>query len=622
MVACLALDAMGGGCSPKTGSPRHALLILLDAARADRLSCYGYGRATTPRLDSLAADGIVFLNHYTQGTYTPTALPSLLFSRYYIQPLPSFTEKVALTSPEDLFSAPDEESISLPRALSLAGFRTIMISAHGWLKPVTAFAGEFGETHDLSATVPVDRRYGHPRADQVIDDAIRWIQENRSREFFVYLHLMDTHFPHYLEAEAREFLDAAGYSGGPPDTFTDTGRPKDTSAALSERERIYLDALYDGGLRYTDRQIGRLLDFLDRESIRPLVAVTSDHGEFLLDQPGRFAHAGLWYEALARVPLILSWPGKLDPGRVTGFTEAVDLVPTMLRLLDVSLPAGKRPDGSDLGETLRGTGFSRDHVFMRRAVRSGRYKCLFRSDDDILLAEREPGVAAISGLLYDLQSDPAETADLWTGHAELAREMLLAYRYRMARPYRRYLEARTTAQPRDPFAIQVKHLYASPQVRATVQAMKEWDRLAASPSPPEGWSTGPAWSYLMAARGAASLAFELPLPDGRYVLSMAIRGRCALRMPGDDPAADVTWLEGRPFDRRDTSPWRTDQVVFGVVEVKGQVFTATILPDTLASPLLIEYFGFRPLGGEGMKMLDKQEEEELLKRLKALGYLG
>jgi len=80
---------------------------------------------------------------------------------------------------------------------------------------------------------------------------------------------------------------------------------------------------------------------------------------------------------------------------------------------------------------------------------------------------------------------------------------------------------------------------------------------------------------------------------------------------------------GRLFDRRDTSPSRTDHVVFGVVEVKGQVFTATILPETRASPLLIEYLGFRPLGGgEGMNMLDRQEEEELLKLLEALGYLG
>ena len=87
-----------------------------------------------------------------------------------------------------------------------------------------------------------------------------------------------------------------------------TGEPKPGSVALQPAERDYLNALYDGSLRFTDREIGRLVDWFDKKGTldQTVIAITADHGEHLMEVPRRFAHLGPWYDAVARIPLIIS----------------------------------------------------------------------------------------------------------------------------------------------------------------------------------------------------------------------------------------------------------------------------------------------------------------------------
>jgi arylsulfatase A-like enzyme len=138
------------------------VLILLDAARADRFSCYGYTRSTTPQMDALAKDGVVFLNHFSQATATVDALPAMFYSRYFSRPLFPHNASVPLSNPGDLFRTDDPESISLPRLLSSAGFRTAIISAHSWIKPDTRLAREVDELYDLSSSATYPEKYGYP----------------------------------------------------------------------------------------------------------------------------------------------------------------------------------------------------------------------------------------------------------------------------------------------------------------------------------------------------------------------------------------------------------------------------------------------------------------------------
>ena len=108
------------------------------------------------RIDALAAEGTIFLNHYVQATTTRSSLPSMLSSRYFIPPLFPASAQVPYSSPEDLFRRPDPMSVSLPRALAGAGFHTALISAHTWLREETPFALEFDEATALLAAEGID----------------------------------------------------------------------------------------------------------------------------------------------------------------------------------------------------------------------------------------------------------------------------------------------------------------------------------------------------------------------------------------------------------------------------------------------------------------------------------
>lgn len=169
----LLLVVMGASHCGWMSPPRQAILIVLDAARPDRFSAYGYSRETTPAMDRLAKSGVVFENTYTQATYTRHALPRLLYSRYFSVPMLPFSEAVAFSSPRDLFRRHDAQAMSLPRVLAASGYRTAAISAHSWISAETDFAQQFDEIYDLSALLDFDHSRGFPEGEKVIAEALK-----------------------------------------------------------------------------------------------------------------------------------------------------------------------------------------------------------------------------------------------------------------------------------------------------------------------------------------------------------------------------------------------------------------------------------------------------------------
>ena len=241
----------------------------------------GVSDSLTPNLDALGSRGAVFRSHFSQDTATRTAIPKLLYSRYFCPLLFPDSAKVPLFFPAELFQTFDDESVSLPRALALGGYRGALVSAHSWFKPGSGIAAEFDETFDLSTELTFPAKYAYPRAQQVVDFAIDWLEEHEGGKHFLYLHLMDTHFPHFFEEDAQALLDPEIYDQVDLSLFSEGGRPRSLTSALSGPDRLYLEALYDGSLRYADRQLGRLLEYLRSQGQleKTLIVVTSDHGD-------------------------------------------------------------------------------------------------------------------------------------------------------------------------------------------------------------------------------------------------------------------------------------------------------------------------------------------------------
>lgn len=617
LLASLLLVACGPGVDPASEGKHRVILILLDAARADRMTPYGYRHDTTPELDRLAREGTVFERHYSADTATRPALPPMFYSRYFAPPMFPYSRSVPYAEPEQLFYPLGEGAVSLPAAFEAEGFATAMISAHGWTIPRSALARQFGEVFHLPDMVEAPPGYPTPRANQVVDEAIRWIDGHTGDDFFLYLHLMDTHFPHHYGRDAKRFLPR-GVRDRVETSHFDGRRALDTSLDYGEDDRLYLDALYDGSLYATDRELGRLFDHLKRRGLfdGTVIAITSDHGEHLLEHPDRFEHGGPWYEKVAHIPLLVRGASGLPTGATDTPSHGVDVMPTLLAAAGIELAEEVRLDGRDLGAVLRAeVAERRVLVSTNAAIHDGRYKAVFRAEPATLWSGEmgdDELVAELEGELYDLEEDPGETVNLWGMEREKAAELLTAWRAELERPWRRSRRRVTNRPPDGPFAIATRFL----QPGRPVAEHDPWaDPAPALPS--EGWIVSDHWQnhQLFAHPGAAPLELSLDLPDGRYRVGLALRGAGRVSSEGGEPTELSASIPAH-FDPSERP--EIEELDWAEVEVRDQHLRFTLEP--LASEaLLVRYMTFEPLTAEAVE--PAAEDDEHRRRLESLGYI-
>jgi arylsulfatase A-like enzyme len=604
-VVLLALGSVACSGEPEG---RFIGLIVLDAARPDRFSCYGYPRRTTPEIDRLGAEGMVFLDHFSQHTSTRGAVPKMLFSRYYTPAIFPTNAKVALESPEDLFRRADSASASLPRLLSGAGFHTALFSAHTWMRPGTPIADEFDEVHDLSTLLDYPQVRGFPDARMVVDHLLAWLETEAERHpsLFVYLHLMDTHFPHYLDPDARRLLEQSGLTPAEIHSRWEGYVDRQQSYFSSRRritagDRAIVDAIYDGSLRFADRELGRLVRRLEDggEYERTLWALTSDHGEMLGEVPGRFGHGGPWFDLVARVPLILSGDG-VPAGRFEHLSEHVDLNPTLLAAAGLPAPGHLEFDGVDLLEIARGEAPPKEYVIGWDAIRGRRYKAIFER----FPAARE--ASAVAGRLFDLDADPLEREDLWGAEPAVAERMIGAFLSRMRPRLRRYSDATANEQPRSAFGVGALH----------------FELAGDTPSPPAAATEGTLWhldagwpNFHLLVRPGGAVDIRFRIPDGAYRVSVTFAGRGTLGVGG---GPGVVELAGPPpAPDRPARDMDKETFELGEITVAGTLFRARARGWEDGEGLLIRRFGFEPLGVAAAPAIDLEAE----KRLRSLGYI-
>jgi hypothetical protein len=530
-----------------------------------------------------------------------------------------------------LFRTRDSEAIALHELLAGHGYKSILITAHPWFNDEVAGLGGWDEYFPLaqylekSATVV-------PSADEVVDFALAWVDRHRDSKFFLFVHLMDTHFPHRVGDDALHFLSGEQPSIEAVRRFAGNGTPKDDTllwAPLSPDERRYLDAVYDGSLRFADRHVGRLVEGI--QSLEPsgksLVVVTADHGESLFEQPGRFGHIMEWNEEIGRVPWILYYPGRLEPRRVTSLTESVDIMPTVLGLSRISLPQEKSADGVDVlaAEHSRYV-VERDHVFGARGVRGRRFKLLFDQRYD-QSATRFPMTRTIDrelldkARLYDLVLDPLEAEDVAAFHPEKLKHLGNMYVEKMSGPVRRLSGAIRSDPPVCRFAIPAKFFETVPEVPVVdFEASVEENRPVATGLAFDGWyrSIHPARYWFVADPGAARLNVRISLPNGRYGLTAAVRGRGSIEVTDGATVEFETDGLDVPDSFLTVETIASTEVDLGVVEVQDTLFSAFIEPNGRQSRCLIKYFGFRPLDNPptASESIRRLREEQL----RALGY--
>jgi arylsulfatase A-like enzyme len=455
----------------------NVLLFVVDALRADVLSCYGHPRVETPAMDRLAARGVLFEQAWTQAPFTWTSFGSLLTGKYprrhglvRMEPgwrmLPNITLPWHLKSARRLAGAGGAGQALRDEDWAGAAFLTGTLShgsglirgfdqyyeamvGHGLVvadSPWSVFRSEL--LLDLVREKLRQRFDQHPAASV----ARRWLAENaRERRFVAMAHYYSTHTPYDPPQEFRRRHCDPDYAGPIHSFYADariaieTGRYAPTPADVAQIQNLYY-----AGVEHADQMIGEVVDELERAGVLDdtLIIVTSDHGEELGDH-------GLWehnhmYETNLRVPLIVSWPRGLPQGvRVGALVELVDVVPSVCALLGLEPPyePGRMDeqgrdrgaiDGLDFGPLARGqVAAIREHAFSENglslAVRDRRFKLVVPAaavsqsgwaDWNAGRLGPEQGLV----MLFDLQEDPQERRECSAAHPEVVERLLAVLR--------------------------------------------------------------------------------------------------------------------------------------------------------------------------------------------------
>jgi arylsulfatase A-like enzyme len=343
LVLCASLDA-------ESLARPNVVFVLLDTTRADHFGSWGYRDDTTPVLDALAARGVRFRRHYANSHATRPSMPQLMSGRYYRDNILAPFQPNA--HPREMtFARPDPTAVLLPRLFHDAGYATQGVSAHTWVSPDS----ELGRTFDRFELLPFTTKEAHGDAAPLVDRALAmWQARDHGRPLLLYVHFMDMHIPRRLP-EGETLRPLPGYDWH--ERFRPDGEPafdrdrrewsRYDASDFTADDRAHYTAVYDTRLRYADTQLGRLFAALERDDPglrNTVIVVTADHGEELGENE-RIEHPPSLSDAVQHIPWIVAGGGLARGQRCEGFTQHVDVVPSLAVLLALPMPAGTHVDG-------------------------------------------------------------------------------------------------------------------------------------------------------------------------------------------------------------------------------------------------------------------------------------
>lgn len=416
----------------RPGAP-DLVLISVDTLRADHLGAYGHTRPTSPAIDRLAEDGIVFDSAFTSAPKTTPGLASLV-TGLPVKAHGIYELRIPLDPPVRVLA-----EILKDHGYETGGFCGQFNCHRGW-----GFARGFDHYDDAfdlgDDRLPPQRGGGfsagsEKRAGYLVDSAVDWIEDRRTKgrvterpPFFAWLHLMDPHAGYSPPGEYVDLFRGAskfstlGLHG--PTIPRELIHPQARLAETAEYD-VYLNR-YDGEIRYADDQIGRLLDHLRRTGLYEdaLIVVTADHGEYMGESSSEvtyFSHGTTLTDWEVKIPLVVKLPGLERAGtrcpRLISITDVMELILTHVERRNAEQDAASVTDGSDI------VFFQSPHEKALFSARDRRHKLVVQSGlRSHELVRRLRSGETIEGRyrLYDLETDPLEREPLAPGHEKVA----------------------------------------------------------------------------------------------------------------------------------------------------------------------------------------------------------
>jgi len=326
----------------------NLILLTIDCLRADRLSCLGYSKKTTPNLDNLARTGIFFSQAISVGSSTAPSFIAMCTSTYPLM----YGGELSVTN----------SRTTVAQVLKEHGYHTAAFHSNPWVSSLFGYhkgfdtfddgilkwrfesllskpkaiaeriVGKTGRLHDFLFQIYSINMATNiiSKAEVINRKAISWLRDNPNN-FFLWIHYMEAHQPYLPSSRFTSLLKSYRIVGLEMKARTSPG-------SLSPEEVNRLSELYDTNLSYIDKEISSLLRTLKQSNILDdtFVIITADHGEQFMEH-GRHGHGNCLYEELIHVPLIIAGPG-LKAQVISQQVSLLDLGPTILDILEIEKP--------------------------------------------------------------------------------------------------------------------------------------------------------------------------------------------------------------------------------------------------------------------------------------------
>ena len=368
LIATAGLAAWSAGsCSFRKGEIGNVLIISIDTLRADHVGSYGFPKRTTPSLDGLAREGVLFENVVSPIPATFPAHSSMLTGT--LPPYHGLHDNLGGRLPDS--------SITLAELLKERGLATGAVVSSFVLDSRFNLGQGFDAYDDRFEKVHKINYLSERKGDETARRASAWLEAHGREPFFLFVHFYDPH---------------DGYE--PPEPFASA----------------FAGDLYSGEVAFADHCAGQVIDTLKRLGLldSTLVVVTGDHGE-MLGEHGELTHQFFIYQSALRVPLIFRVPGHLAPRRVGQLVGLADIVPTICGLLGIRIPPPVQ--GEDFSAWLKGES---PPIRTRRLYAESFTPARYYGASPLfaLVTEDWKYIETTRPELYDLRKDPGETVNL------------------------------------------------------------------------------------------------------------------------------------------------------------------------------------------------------------------
>lgn len=379
----------------------NILFINADALRADHLSCYGYKRNTSPNIDKLAKEGLMFTQAISQSSFTPSSIFSILTSVY---PASHGVFNFGVTMNPDL--------VTLPEILKNRGYYLGLISGRGRLSEF-----HFPEVEKIFDIYYPPSNAEIIKADEVSRDAIKWLRANKKKKFFLWLYYLEPHTPYRppppynklfinnrVAKENNKYVPIDNESMNRFNGYKVI--PKITAVKNITNINYYISQ-YDGEISFVDDQLGVVFAEMKRLNLydNTIIIFTSDHGESMGEHDFYFVHGDNLYDELLKVPLIIRYKSIGENKVINTQVQSIDIMPTILDVIGIKMPKqivgqsllllskkGKYEDKYALSELVNGGS-------EMESIRTGNWKLIYSAKQDRYE-------------LYNLEDDPGELKNL------------------------------------------------------------------------------------------------------------------------------------------------------------------------------------------------------------------